>query len=98
MSEDDRSSPPDQRTLWTDEEWLRAVARAPAIEPGGANPEDLARRRLGTVLKSRYRLDRILGAGGMATVYAATHRNGYEVAIKILHPFLSANEDIRSRF
>jgi len=98
MSDDDRSPRPDQRTLWTDEDWLRKVARAPAIDPRSANPAEEAEQRIGTVLKSRYRLDRILGIGGMATVYAATHRNLDEVAIKILHPSLSANQDISARF
>ncbi|HMI86226.1 MAG TPA: bifunctional serine/threonine-protein kinase/formylglycine-generating enzyme family protein [Polyangiaceae bacterium] len=98
MTDDNRGSPPDQRTLWTSEEWLRAVARAPAMDPGDGNLEQHARRRIGSVLKSRYRLDGVLGIGGMATVYAATHRNEDKVAIKILHPFLSANEDICSRF
>src|SRR5262245_24392891 len=36
--------------------------------------------------------------GGMAAVYAATHRNGNRVAIKILHAYCAASENIRSRF
>ena len=51
-----------------------------------------------TALKGKYRLDRVLGVGGMATVYAATHRNGKEFAIKMLHPELSVVSEIRSRF
>jgi serine/threonine-protein kinase len=57
-----------------------------------------ARVRLDTSLKGKYRLDRVLGVGGMATVYAATHRNGKEFAIKVLHPELSVIGEIRSRF
>ena len=53
---------------------------------------------LGRVLRGKYRLDHVLGIGGMATVYAATHRNKKRVAIKILHPELSMNESIRTRF
>jgi len=34
----------------------------------------------------------------MATVYAATHRNGKRVAVKMLHPKLSIDANIRSRF
>jgi len=58
----------------------------------------LAETRIGDVLKGKYRLDRVLGIGGMATVYAATHRNQKEVAIKILHPELSRLESMRTRF
>ncbi len=54
--------------------------------------------RIGTVLKGKWRLDAQLGAGGMATVYAATHRNGKRVAVKVLHPELSRDQVIRERF
>jgi len=54
--------------------------------------------RVGGVLKQKYRLDVLLGVGGMAAVYAATHRNGSRVAIKILHPELSVSADVRTRF
>jgi serine/threonine-protein kinase len=57
-----------------------------------------AELRLGTVLRGKYRLDRVLGVGGMAVVYAATHRNLKRFALKMLHPELSIHEDIRQRF
>jgi serine/threonine protein kinase len=57
-----------------------------------------AQGRIGTVLRGKYHLDRVLGVGGMATVYAATHRNGKEFAVKVLHPELALRKDIRSRF
>jgi len=67
-----------------------------------STPEDelaaRAQARLGTVLRGKYRLDRVLGTGGMATVYAATHRNGKQVAVKILHPELSLSSEVRTRF
>ncbi|WP_394834368.1 protein kinase [Pendulispora rubella] len=43
-----------------------------------------ARARIGTMVGEKYRIDRLIGIGGMAAVYAATHRNGYPVAIKFL--------------
>lgn len=50
------------------------------------------------MLKDRWHLDALLGAGGMAWVFAATHRNKNRVAIKLLQPHLSVLPDIRRRF
>jgi serine/threonine protein kinase len=64
-----------------------------------ADLDELARLRLGTVLAGKWRLDRVLGSGGMATVYAATHcNNGRAAAIKLLHSQLAWNAEIRRRF
>jgi len=57
-----------------------------------------ANARLGTLLRGKYRLDRVLGIGGMAAVYAATHRNGKQFAVKVLHADLSLRADMRTRF
>jgi eukaryotic-like serine/threonine-protein kinase len=57
-----------------------------------------ARARIGTVLKQKWRLDALLGVGGMAAVYAATHHNKKRAAIKMLHPELSQDAAIRKRF
>jgi serine/threonine-protein kinase len=57
-----------------------------------------AQLRVGTTLRRKWRLDVLLGIGGMATVYAATHRNGSRAAVKILHPELSLHAQLRSRF
>jgi serine/threonine protein kinase len=57
-----------------------------------------AKERLGRVLLGKYRLDRVLGVGGMAVVYAATHRNRKRFAVKMLHPELSSRSDLRARF
>ncbi len=47
--------------------------------------------RLGSALSDRYRLERELGQGGMATVYLAEDlKHGRKVAIKVLLPELSA--------
>ncbi|HYC32743.1 MAG TPA: protein kinase [Gemmatimonadales bacterium] len=47
--------------------------------------------RLQVALADRYRLDREIGQGGMAIVYLAEDiRHGRKVAIKVLHPELSA--------
>jgi len=45
--------------------------------------------RLQAALADRYRVDRELGRGGMATVYLAHDlRHDRDVAIKVLHPEL----------
>src|SRR5580704_6371457 len=60
--------------------------------------ERRAREQVGKTLKGKYRLDALLGVGGMAAVYAATHRNGNRVAIKLLYPELTRSEDVLTRF
>ncbi len=57
-----------------------------------------AKSRIGTVLRDKWRLDSLLGVGGSAAVYAATHRNGKRGAIKLLHPELSAQTGLVERF
>jgi serine/threonine-protein kinase len=57
-----------------------------------------ARARVGAVIKDKWRIDALLGEGGMAAVYAATHRNGSRVAIKMLHFELSRSMNVRARF
>jgi serine/threonine protein kinase/glyoxylase-like metal-dependent hydrolase (beta-lactamase superfamily II) len=54
--------------------------------------------RVGQVLKAKWHLDALLGVGGMAAVYAATHRNKNRAAVKVLHPDLAAEPTIRARF
>jgi len=56
-----------------------------------------AERRVGRILAGKFRLERVIGVGGMASVYAATHRNGARFAIKLLHPVL-AHTSLRARF
>src|SRR6185369_11312071 len=63
----------------------------------GASP-DVNQQRVGLVLNGKWRLDALLGIGGMAAVYGATHRNGNRVAIKVLHAHCAVNENIRTRF
>jgi serine/threonine-protein kinase len=54
---------------------------------------------VGKVLKGKWQLDKLLGVGGMAVVYAATHhRNGQRVAVKMLHPEGTWDADLKARF
>ncbi len=59
---------------------------------------DRAQARVGTTLKGKWRIDRVIGVGGMATVYSATHRNQNRVAIKILHPEVALDAEVTQRF
>lgn len=57
-----------------------------------------ARARVGTPINDKWTIDALLGAGGMATVFAATHRNGSRAALKVLHPELARDDSVRERF
>ncbi len=57
-----------------------------------------ARTRLGMVLQEKWKLESVLGVGGMAAVYAATHRNGKRVAVKMLHAELGHDDELKKRF
>jgi serine/threonine protein kinase len=54
--------------------------------------------RVGTRLKDKWSLLRLLGVGGSAAVYEAEHRNGRRVAIKMLHAKYSAEHSAQRRF
>jgi formylglycine-generating enzyme required for sulfatase activity/predicted Ser/Thr protein kinase len=62
---------------------------------GGTQPADPL---LGQVVE-RYRIERILGQGGMGVVYAARHQElGSLAAVKTIHPQALLNEGARTRF
>jgi eukaryotic-like serine/threonine-protein kinase len=53
----------------------------------------------GELLAGKYRVEQVLGAGGMGYVVAATHEQlGQRVAVKLLVPELCENEDSVTRF
>jgi len=55
-------------------------------------------KRIGTVLQGKWTLERLLGVGGMAAVYVGLHKIGRREAIKILHPEIARNKELRARF
>src|SRR6185437_8360064 len=63
-----------------------------------ADHELRAQARVGSVLRGKYALERVLGTGGMGAVYLGVHRNGHRVAVKVLHAEASADPDVRARF
>lgn len=62
--------------------------------------EELERcsKRIGTTVRGKWHLDALLGIGGMAAVYAATHKMGRRDAIKILHAHVAGSKELRARF
>ena len=54
--------------------------------------------RIGQVIGEKWRVERLLGKGSMATVYAVTHRNGAKAAMKVLHRNLIDDEGALERF
>lgn len=64
-----------------------------------SKPEDTLQLAAGDLVAGKYRVDRVLGRGAMGVVVAARHEElGQKVAIKLLHPDVSASDDGRERF
>jgi hypothetical protein len=59
---------------------------------------EMLERRVGTTLRGKWTLERLLGSGGMAAVYVAHHKIGRRDAIKILHPDVAENKELAARF
>ncbi len=74
---------------------------SPPTTPGSdvAGSGKVADERVGSVLSDRYRLDSLLGEGGMGKVYAAEHvLMRKKLAVKILHRELTAVPEVVARF
>jgi serine/threonine protein kinase len=79
---------------------LEPTSSRPGWEgPKAEELEKAAHARVGEVVAQRYRIDRLLGIGGMGAVYAATHLAlGKTYALKILHEVYGRDPDIIDRF
>lgn len=54
---------------------------------------------VGTTLDSRYRIDEVLGVGGMGAVFLATQLSiGREVAVKVIIPNAEVPQELKDRF
>jgi serine/threonine-protein kinase len=54
--------------------------------------------RVGTIVRDKWTLVRLLGVGGMAAVYVGVHKIGRHDALKILHPAAAQSREVRLRF
>jgi serine/threonine-protein kinase len=69
------------------------------VTQGGGNPEEAAGVREGQVLAGKYRVERVLGIGGMGVVVAAYNvQLDTRVALKFLLPDVLLNEEAVARF
>jgi serine/threonine protein kinase len=70
-----------------------SAVEAPEPETGQADA------LVGTTLAGRYRIDALLGVGGMGAVYKATHVHMHKtVALKLLHPEMASVPEVLVRF
>lgn len=70
----------------------------PPSSPDSNSPLADADARVGTSLNAKWKLDALLGVGGMGAVYASTNRNGSRAALKVLHIEFARDAGIRDRF
>ena len=59
--------------------------------------EELAAQRVGAQIGT-WKLERVLGIGGMASVFLGRRFDGAVAAVKILHAYLHGVEEVRTRF
>jgi serine/threonine protein kinase len=76
------------------------MAASPSPSSGtAADAEDGDRVAIGALLDGRYRIDALIGSGGMGRVYRGEHTGiGRAVAIKVLHHDLHRNREAAQRF
>jgi serine/threonine-protein kinase len=77
----------------------RAAPRTLFLWPKLGSQAVEADAQIGQVVAGKYRLERVIGAGGMGVVMAATHLGlGHLVALKFMNPAMLARSDAVSRF
>ncbi|MFC1707823.1 protein kinase, partial [Planctomycetota bacterium] len=64
------------------------------------NPSGMHSLQVGSVIAEKYRIIRELGQGAFGAVFEIEHQHvpGQRLAIKVLHPHLARDENVRARF
>src|SRR5690242_8148329 len=78
--------PPAVWASWWDRTWIATdVSGSSESDTSGSGgfTRSVAERRIGSRLGARWTLDKVLGIGGSACVYAAHHSNGRHAAVKV---------------
>ena len=69
------------------------------MSPGKSSVDESPEHRIGQLLAGKWRVERLLGVGSVASAYAAIDESsGARVAIKVMHPELFEDEAVRARF
>lgn len=71
--------------------YVRGIRLACGVAEVNVGDDWQWRARVGTKV-GKYRLDALIGVGGMAAVFAATHENRSRVALKFLDPYIVAKD------
>ena len=79
---------------------LRTKSQLPKTAPtDDADAKETTRIEPGGILAGRYRLDQLIGSGTFGAVYRAHHLDlKHDVAVKVLQPSVTANDETRQRF
>lgn len=89
----------DEALAWYRVGVMQTRGHRPAHASSGLDDVDETNAFIGRVLENRYRLEAVLGEGGMGVVYRAQHlKLGRPVAIKLLQTEYALNDLLRQRF
>jgi len=92
-------TPPPSTSSFGSETWFTADSvdpEEPAAPSSGAASDEL----IGAILLDSYKVERVMGEGGMGRIYEAHHTRltDKRFAIKVLRPELVSSAHIRARF
>lgn len=68
------------------------------VKTAESREAEIYAQRVGSTIRGKWHVDALLGVGGMAAVYAGTHRNGQRAALKVLHVNFARDKTVCERF